>query len=104
MYESGLLSSFEIFAIWAVFGVAIIGLLYALFLRRQIRAGDMATPKMKEVGSPIRDGAAAYLGRQLRSILPLIAVLTAAMYLSVVIVPPSPEASERYGVSARAVI
>ena len=104
MYESGLLSSFEIFAIWAVFGVAIIGLLYAIFLRRQILAEDMGTPKMKEVWGAIRDGADAYLGRQLRSILPLIAVLTAAMYLSVAIVPPSPEASALFGADATTII
>jgi len=103
MYELGL-SPLEIIAIWSVFGVAILGLLYALFLRRQILAEDMGTPKMKEVWGAIRDGADAYLGRQLRSILPLIAVLTAAMYLSVVIVPPSPEASDLFGADASTII
>ena len=103
MYQLGL-SDFEVIAIWSVFGVAILGLLYALFLRRQILAEDTGTPKMREVWGAIRDGADAYLGRQLRSILPLIAVLTAAMYLSVVIVPPSPEASEMFGVDATTVI
>ncbi|MEX2144288.1 MAG: sodium/proton-translocating pyrophosphatase, partial [Anaerolineales bacterium] len=81
MYQLGL-SSFETIAIWSVFGVAILGLLYALYLRRQILAEDTGTPKMREVWGAIRDGADAYLGRQLRSILPLIVVLTAAMYLS----------------------
>ncbi|MEX1248476.1 MAG: sodium-translocating pyrophosphatase [Anaerolineales bacterium] len=95
MYELGL-SNFEIIAIWAVFGVAILGLLYALFLRQQILAEDMGTPKMLEVWSAIRDGADAYLGRQLRSILPLVGVLTVLMYLSVTIVPPTPEAIERF--------
>ncbi|HEY4717556.1 MAG TPA: sodium/proton-translocating pyrophosphatase, partial [Anaerolineales bacterium] len=103
MYQLGL-SDFEVIAIWSVFGVAILGLLYALFLRRQILAEDTGTPKMREVWGAIRDGADAYLGRQLRSILPLIAVLTAAMYLSVVIVPPSPEASEMFGADATTVI
>jgi len=103
MYQLGL-SDFEVIAIWSVFGVAILGLLYALFLRRQILAEDTGTPKMREVWGAIRDGADAYLGRQLRSILPLIAVLTAAMYLSVVIVPPSPGASEMFGADATTVI
>ncbi|MDA1330568.1 MAG: sodium-translocating pyrophosphatase [Chloroflexi bacterium] len=95
MYELGL-TSFEITAIWAVFGVAILGLLYALVLRGQILKEDMGTKKMQEVWSWIRDGADTYLSRQLRSILPLIAVLTVAMYLSVTIVPPTPEALERF--------
>lgn len=95
MYELGL-QSFEIIAIWAVFGVAVLGLAYAWFLRSQILREDMGTPKMQQVWSAIRDGADAYLRRQLRSIIPLIVVLTAAMYLSVAIVPPSPEALERF--------
>ncbi len=91
------LSTFEIWAIWGVLGVAILGLLYALLLRKQILAEDMGTAKMQEVWGAIRDGADAYLQRQLRSILPLIVVLTVAMYLSVAIVPPTPEAIERFG-------
>jgi K(+)-stimulated pyrophosphate-energized sodium pump len=98
------LSLFETIAIWSVFGIAILGLLYALFLRNQILREDKGTPKMQQVWSAIRDGADAYLGRQLRSIIPLIVVLTAAMYLSVVIVPPSPEASHLFGANASTVI
>jgi K(+)-stimulated pyrophosphate-energized sodium pump len=98
------LSPFETIAIWSVLGVAILGLLYAIFLRSQILREDKGTPKMQEVWSAIRDGADAYLGRQLRSIIPLIVVLTAAMYLSVVIVPPSPEASELFGANATTII
>ncbi len=94
------LNLFEVIAIWSVLGVAILGLLYAILLRRQILAEDMGTPKMQEVWSAIRDGADAYLNRQLRSIIPLIVVLTAAMYLSVVIVPPSHEATELFGADA----
>jgi len=103
MQELGL-SLFETVAIWSVFGIAILGLLYALFLRNQILREDKGTPKMQQVWSAIRDGADAYLGRQLRSIIPLIVVLTAAMYLSVVIVPPSPEASNLFGANASTVI
>jgi K(+)-stimulated pyrophosphate-energized sodium pump len=87
---------YEKIAIWAVFGVAILGLLYANFLRSQILKEDMGTPKMQEVWGAIKDGADAYLRKQLRSILPLIVVLTAALFLSVYIVPPSPEALERF--------
>src|SRR5689334_11236634 len=90
------LSSFEQFAIWSVLGVAILGLLYAIFLRSQILREDKGTPKMQEVWGAIRDGADAYLKRQLNSIIPLIVVLTIALFFSVYIVPPSPEALERF--------
>ncbi len=90
------LTPFEQVAIWSVLGIAILGLLYAIFLRYQILREDKGTEKMQEVWGAIRDGADAYLRRQLRSIIPLIAVLTIAMYFSVAIVPPTPEALERF--------
>ncbi|MBT3241260.1 MAG: sodium-translocating pyrophosphatase [Chloroflexi bacterium] len=96
MYELSNITQFEINAIWFVFGIAIIGLLYALILRNQIMREDKGTEKMQEVWGAIREGADSYLRRQLRSILPLIAILTVAMYFSVSIVPPSPEAIERF--------
>lgn len=90
------LNLFEQVAIWSVLGVAILGLLYAIFLRTQILREDKGTPDMLRVWNAIREGADAYLKRQLRSILPLIAVLTLALFASVYIVPPTPEASEWY--------
>src|SRR5262245_13518565 len=90
------LTPLETAAIWTVFGVAILGLAYAVFLRSQILREDKGTQKMQEVWNAIKDGADAYLGKQLRSILPLIAVLTVALFFSVYIVPPSPEALERF--------
>ena len=90
------LSPFEQVAIWSVLGVAILGLLYAIFLRTQILKEDKGTPGMQQVWNAIREGADAYLTRQLRSILPLIAVLTLALFASVFIVSPTPEASEWY--------
>src|SRR4030043_339306 len=87
---------FETIALWAVLGIALLGLAYALFLRRQIMAEDKGNPKMIEVWEAIRQGADAYLGRQLRTLLPLILVLTIALFFSVYIVPPSAEALERF--------
>ena len=96
MYAMQGLTSLEAIAIWAVFGIAIVGLLYAIFLRSQILREDKGTEKMQEVWGAIRDGADAYLRKQLRSILPLIVILTIALFFSVYIVPPSPEALERF--------
>jgi K(+)-stimulated pyrophosphate-energized sodium pump len=90
------LTSFEQIAIWSVLGVAILGLLYALYLRNQILKEDKGTEKMQEVWGAIRTGADAYLNRQLKSILPLIGILTLALFFSVYIVEPSPEAIERF--------
>jgi K(+)-stimulated pyrophosphate-energized sodium pump len=90
------LTLFETYAIWSVLGIAVLGLLYAIFLRAQILREEKGTPKMQEVWGAIRDGADTYLGRQLRSILPLIAILTVALFLSVYIVPPTPEALQRF--------
>ncbi len=95
MYHMGL-QPFEAYAIWAVFGVAILGLLYALYLRKEVMSEDMGTEKMIEVWTAIRDGADAYLQRQFKAILPLIVVLTVALFLSVYVVPPTPEALERF--------
>ena len=95
MFEMGL-TPLETVAIWAVFGIAIVGLLYAVFLRSQILREDKGTEKMQEVWNAIKDGADAYLQKQLRSILPLIAVLTVVLFFSVYIVPPTPEALERF--------
>ncbi len=90
------LNPLEQIAIWSVLGVAILGLIYASFLRSQILKEDKGTQRMQEVWNAIREGADAYLRRQLKSILPLIAVLTIALFASVYIVPPTPEASEWY--------
>ena len=90
------LTLFEQVAIWGVLGVSILGLLYALFLRKQILAEDKGTPGMIEVWNAIREGADAYLKKQLISILPLIGVLVFALFFSVYIVPPSQEAMTRF--------
>ena len=86
------LSQFETYSLWGVLFVSILGLLYALFLRRQVLREDTGTPAMKVVWDAIRTGADAYLSRQLRTILPFIVILTVLMFLSVFIVPPTAEA------------
>jgi K(+)-stimulated pyrophosphate-energized sodium pump len=90
------LDTFEQIAIWTVLGVAILGLLYAVFLRYQVLKEDKGTSEMQKVWNAIRSGANAYLRRQLVTILPLILILTIALFASIYIVPPSPEASVWY--------
>jgi len=95
MYTMGL-TTVEERAIWVVFVIAWLGLAYAYFLRTQIMREEKGTEKMQQVWGAIRDGADAYLRRQLKTILPLIVVLTVALFFSVYIVPPSPEAAARF--------
>lgn len=89
-------SLFEVISIWCVLAIAILGLGYALLLRTQILKLDKGTQKMQEVWNAIREGANAYLNRQLKTILPFIAVFTVVLFFSVYIVSPSKEALERF--------
>ncbi len=91
------LNLFEQWAIVAVLITAFISLGYAWFLRGKVLKKDKGTEKMQEVWNAIRIGADSYLNRQLRTILPLIAVLTIALFLSVYVVPPSAEAVQEFG-------
>ena len=86
------LNDFEQIAILGVILVAFASLIYAWFLRNKVYKKDKGTEKMQEVWNAIRVGADSYLNRQLRTILPAMALLTVALFLSVYIVPPSAEA------------
>ena len=88
------LSSFEQVAVWVVLAVAVLGLVYAALLRRQILAQDTGTDEMRRYWGYIRDGAQAYLGRQLRTIAFAIGVLAVLLFLSVLIIPPTPQSKE----------
>jgi K(+)-stimulated pyrophosphate-energized sodium pump len=95
------MSLFETYAIFGVLGIAILGLAYAVFLRQQVLREDKGTKEMLEVWGAIKEGADAYLTRQLRTILPFIGFLTIALFLSAWIVTPTAEAQEEFGESAR---
>lgn len=94
------LNQFEQYAILGVLLVAVISLVYAWFLRSKVLKKDKGTAKMQEVWNAIRVGADSYLSRQLRTILPAVALLTVALFLSVYVVPVSQEAVEEFGEQA----
>lgn len=98
------LTHFEMYALFGVLGIAILGLVYAMFLRRQILQEDKGTQQMIDVWEFIKEGANAYLTRQMRSILPFIGLLTVVLFFSVWIVSPTPEAQETFGANARIII
>jgi K(+)-stimulated pyrophosphate-energized sodium pump len=87
---------FEIISLWVVLGIAVLGLLYALLLRKQVLRNDKGSTQMQQIWNAIREGADAYLGRQLRTIIPLIIVLTVVLFFSVYLVAPSEAASTRF--------
>src|SRR6266498_84250 len=91
------LSGFEQGAVLTVLVIAIAGIAYAFWLRRQILKEDKGTPRMQEVWGFIKAGANAYLSRQFRTIIILIVVLTFVLAASVLIVPPSEEAKRVFG-------
>ncbi len=93
----GLQTPFEQIAVLSVLVVALLSLLYAWLLRNTVLRKDKGTEKMQEVWDAIRQGADGYLQRQLKTILPAIALLTIALFLSVVVVEPSLEAKNEFG-------
>ena len=90
------LNNFEQVAVILVLVAAVISLVYAAWLRKNVLKKDKGTSQMQEVWNAIRIGADSYLSRQLKTILPLIGVLTLVMFLSVYVVPPSLEAQAEF--------
>ncbi|MFH0769602.1 MAG: sodium/proton-translocating pyrophosphatase, partial [Chloroflexota bacterium] len=75
-------TSFEKIALIAVVGVAILGLLYAVYLTRQISKAPEGTEKMRHISNAIRSGGNAYLMRQFRTILLLIFILAVFIFFT----------------------
>jgi K(+)-stimulated pyrophosphate-energized sodium pump len=69
----------------ALFGslvVALCALLYAGMLVKQVVNADIGTKKMQEIAAAVREGANAYLGRQLKVVAVLIVVLVFVLFFS----------------------
>jgi K(+)-stimulated pyrophosphate-energized sodium pump len=54
--------------IWSVPIIGIIGIVFALFLARDVLARDTGTPEMQKIGLAIFEGANAFLRRQYQTI------------------------------------
>ncbi len=94
------LSAFEQAAVLVVLAISIFGIIYAFVLRAQILRQDKGTPRMQEVWGWIKEGANAYLSRQFRTIMIMIGILTFVLAASVLIIPPTAEATEVFGTGA----
>jgi K(+)-stimulated pyrophosphate-energized sodium pump len=86
------LSSLEQGMLWGVIAVAFISLAYAYWLWRDTLRRDKGTEAMQKVWQAIKVGANAYLGKQLRSMLPILVGLAVALFFSVYVVKPSAQA------------
>lgn len=64
-----------------ILGISILGLLFALWLMRDVLRRDTGTPKMREISDAIKAGAEAFLRRQNRTILYLATALAAIIYI-----------------------
>jgi K(+)-stimulated pyrophosphate-energized sodium pump len=73
-------TAFEKWAMIAVLVVAVMGLLYAWYLTRQIMSKPVGNEKMQKIAKAIRDGGNAYLKRQFKTILLLIFILAAFIF------------------------
>ncbi len=94
MFQMENVKTYEEVMVFIVLATAGLALGYALWLRNYIMAADKGTKEMQRIWGYIRDGANAYLRTQLKTVAVLIAVLTIAMFLSVFVVEPTPEANE----------
>ena len=77
-------TTFEKAAMWAVMVVAVLGLLYALMLIKQILKEPEGTDRMKHIANAIRTGANAYLRRQFRTIAFIIVLLAIFLYYTAI--------------------
>ncbi len=64
-----------------VLGISVLGLLFALYLVRDVLRRDTGNDKMREISSAIKTGAEAFLRRQNRTIAYLAVALAALIYI-----------------------
>src|SRR5207245_5345067 len=65
------ISQFKSFAnssLWVILGIALLALVFAAYLRREVLEAPEGTSKMKEIAHAIQEGAKAYLNRQFRTV------------------------------------
>ncbi len=74
--------------LFGVLGIAFAGLAYAWMLMGQVNAADAGTPRMQQIAAAIREGADAYLKRQLTTVSILIVVLVVVLFATKAMTSP----------------
>ena len=90
------LNSTEQAMLWGVIVVAFIAWLTLLAVARYMRR-DKGSESMQVVWNAIKTGANAYLGQQLKTILPFLVVLAVLLFFSVYVVQPSADGLAMFG-------
>ncbi|MDH4138096.1 MAG: sodium/proton-translocating pyrophosphatase, partial [Anaerolineae bacterium] len=76
------ISLFEQVGLIMVLATGVAALIYAWFLAREVLREDPGTPKMQEVSNSIREGAVAYLNKQMEVVIPISFVLAIFLFLT----------------------
>ncbi len=76
------LSNFETIALWSVWGMAIVALLYGVYLMFEILSKSKGTKTMIAINDEISKGAKAYLARQFKTIAVLVVVLMVVLFFT----------------------
>ncbi len=98
------LNNFEQYAVVFVLATAVISLIYAWYLRNIVMNKDKGDEDMQRVWNAIRIGADSYLSRQLKTILPMIGLLTVVLFFSAYVVPLYPETIEEFPKNTQIII
>ena len=91
------MSLLEQILILTVVAAAFVSLVYAWWLRKGVLAQDKGTEQMQKVWNGIREGALSYLDRQLKSIIPILIVLSFLLFFTVYITTPEAGTLELFG-------
>ena len=71
----------EFTLLWAVLASAFVSMAYGWYLVRSVLSEDPGTQKMQEIARAIEEGAMAYLGRQVRTMIWFVIAITIGLYL-----------------------
>ena len=74
--------SFENNALWVIFGISLVALVFAYYLVREVLSAPEGTEKMKEIALAIQVGAKAYLNRQFRTVGVFMGLLTVVLFFA----------------------
>src|SRR5690349_8810051 len=75
------LGSTSLMIVGVIAALAVMALLVAVVLRRQVLAADEGTESMREIARAVQEGASAYLSRQFRTLAIFAVVVCGLLFL-----------------------
>lgn len=81
------ITPFERMALFVVLGTGVAALIYAWLMARKVLKEDPGTKKMQTISNSIREGAVAYLNRQMEVVIPIAFVLAFFVALTAYLTP-----------------